>query len=122
MQMKAGEKATIQCNKEQDTERGTESVNNHLRTDLESSSAVIPDSSNLDYNIEIVSCGLEHEDKTNLPGVELKNSECMYIVTGGLRVGDRKLALAAGTETIKNKKEQTLHNVKVVDFNPADKS
>ena len=109
MQMKAGEKATIQCNKEQDTERGTESVNNHLRTDLEGSSAVIPDSSNLDYNIEIVSCGLEHEDNTNKPGVELKNSECMYIVTGGLRKGDRKLALAAGTETIKNKKEQTLH-------------
>lgn len=58
MQMKAGEKATIQCNKEQDTERGTESVNNHQRVTLESSSAVIPDSSNLDYNIEIVSCGL----------------------------------------------------------------
>lgn len=33
MQMKAGEKATIQCNKEQDTERGTESVNNYMRED-----------------------------------------------------------------------------------------
>jgi len=46
----------------------------------------------------------------------------MYIVTGGLRKGDRKLALAAGNETTKNKKEQTLHDVKVVEFNPADKS
>ena len=33
MQMKAGEKATIQCNKEQDTERGSESVNNYMRED-----------------------------------------------------------------------------------------
>jgi len=31
--MKEGEKATIQCNKEQDTERGSESVNNHQRVD-----------------------------------------------------------------------------------------
>jgi len=58
MQMKAGEKATIQCNKEQDTERGTKSVNNHQRVDEPTSSMVIPDSSNLDYNIEIISCGL----------------------------------------------------------------
>jgi hypothetical protein len=25
-------------------------------------SAVIPDSSNIDYKVEVVSCGLEHED------------------------------------------------------------
>lgn len=104
MQMKAGEKATIQCNKEQDTERGTESVNNHQRTTLEGSTAVIPDSSNLDYNIEIISCGLQHQDNTNKPGIELRNNDCMYIVTGGLRKGDRKLALTAGTQTVKNKK------------------
>lgn len=37
MQMKEGEKATIQCNKESDTERGTESVNTHSRVDKDSS-------------------------------------------------------------------------------------
>ena len=56
--MKAGEKATIHCNKEQDTERGTESVNNHQHK----GEAVIPNSSNIDYKIEVISCGLEHED------------------------------------------------------------
>ena len=46
----------------------------------------------------------------------------MYIVTGGLRKGDRKLSLAAGDKTEKNKKDQTLHDVKIADFDPADRS
>jgi len=46
----------------------------------------------------------------------------MYIVTGGLRKGDKKLSLSAGDNTEKNTKDQTLHDVKIVDFDPADRS
>lgn len=46
----------------------------------------------------------------------------MYIVTGGVRKGDKRLALAAGNETVTDKKHQTLHNIKVAEFNPEDRS
>jgi hypothetical protein len=46
----------------------------------------------------------------------------MYIVTGGLRKGDRKLALAAGDKTEKNKKNQVLHDIKIAEFEPSDRS
>lgn len=43
-------------------------------------------------------------------------------MTGGLRKEDKRLALGAGDETIKNKREQVLHDVKVAKFDPADRS
>ena len=85
-------------------------------------SAVIPDSSNIDYKVEVVSCGLEHEDNQSQLAQPLDDNKCMYIVTGGVRKGDKKLALAAGTKTVRNKKHQVLHDVEVKIYDPNDRA
>jgi hypothetical protein len=39
-----------------------------------------------------------------------------------LRKNDKKLALTAGDNTVTNNKKQTLHDVKLATFDPADRS
>jgi len=46
----------------------------------------------------------------------------MYIVSGGVRRGDKRLAIAAGDKNFTNSKNQELHDIKVAEFNPLDRS
>jgi len=137
MQMKSGEQGTITCPAEHDTSRGmhTGSYNNidNDEEDLDRTSGT----ADVKYDIEIIECGGANYQP--LPAKDVRDGQCMNIVSAWVKQNDQNMALMPGTDSQQftmatwnktdkhqkwqwNSKDRSLHQwIDVAEFEPSVK-